>query len=61
MEDRRRADVDGTTAYYDHNAPKFIKSTVNEKFSELSKPFEGLIHLREKIIDLICRSGRDRK
>lgn len=59
MEDIRRTDIEETIAYYDHNAEKFVESTINVDVSELYKPFEKLLSPGARILDLGCGSGRD--
>jgi 2-polyprenyl-3-methyl-5-hydroxy-6-metoxy-1,4-benzoquinol methylase len=48
-----------TISYYDSNAEKFFRDTVNVDMEPLHKPFLALIPLGGSILDAGCGSGRD--
>lgn len=59
MEDKCRKDIDETIAYYEQNAAEFVDSTLKADVSELYEPFEELLSMGARILDLGCGSGRD--
>ena len=50
---------DITIGYYDNNATKFIKETIDVDFSEMQNRFLKYIPYEGHILDFGCGSGRD--
>ena len=48
-----------TLAYYDANAQKFARSTVDVEFSAMQRRFTSLLSPGAKVLDFGCGSGRD--
>ena len=53
--------MDNTLDYYNINAKKFVKETVNIDFSETQKRFLDKLDNGDLILDFGCGSGRDTK